>query len=253
MPEELNRKLTDHLSSILFVHSESAVRNLEREGVSLGSIYFVGNTMIDSLLEHVQRARERRPWQQLGVEPGGYGLITFHRPELVDDSALLTATISRLVELAESHPVVFPIHPRTWTRIVAFGLERALSSSRVIVCDPLGYLDFLGLQAEARFVLTDSGGIQEEASALGVRCFTMRDSTERPVTLELGTNTLLGRDPERIACIPGALEQPKLSQPIPLWDGKAGTRAATVLLDLLVNGAESERTRPELRDAESAS
>jgi UDP-N-acetylglucosamine 2-epimerase (non-hydrolysing) len=253
MPEELNRKLTDHLSSILFVHSESAIENLEHEGLGIESVYFVGNTMIDSLLEHLERARERRPWRHLGVAGGEYGLVTLHRPELVDDSELLAATISHIVELGESHPLVFPVHPRTWTRIVDFGVERALSSSRVVVCEPLGYLDFLGLEAEARFVLTDSGGIQEEASALGVRCFTMRDTTERPVTLDLGTNTLLGREPTRIAGIPSALDRPQPSRPIPLWDGKAGVRTAKVLLELFADGLETGGSRPQFRDTEPAS
>ena len=252
MPEELNRKLTDHMSSLLFVHSESAVANLEREGIGTESVYFVGNTMIDSLRGHVDVARDRRPWQQLGLSQGSYGLVTLHRPELVDDSELLAATIVRLVELAKSHPLVFPVHPRTWTRIVDFGLERCISANRIVVCDPIGYLDFIGLEAEARFVLTDSGGIQEETSALGVRCFTMRDTTERPVTLDLGTNTLLGRDPTRIADIPQALEERTPFHPIPLWDGKASFRAADVLARFLAAGVETDGSRARVTHVEPA-
>ena len=230
MPEEHNRRLTDHLSALLLAHSGSAVENLAREGISGEQVQLVGNTMIDTLLEHVEAARARRPWERHAVEPGGYGLVTLHRPALVDDAALLRAAAEQLRELSRRLPVVFPVHPRTRSRLEELGIGET-PGTRFVLSDPLGYLDFLGLEAEAGFVLTDSGGVQEETSALGVRCFTLRDGTERPVTVELGTNTVLGVEPTRIAEIPALLASPREARPIPLWDGAAGRRAAAALLE----------------------
>ena len=230
MPEEHNRRLTDHLSMLLLTHSESAGGNLRDEGIVDG-IRFVGNTMIDSVLAHVHAARAAAPWVEAGVTPGSYALVTLHRPALVDDVELLRATIDGLAVLARELPVVFPVHPRTRARIAAAGLDAALKG--VSVCPPLPYLAFLGLEAEARVVLTDSGGVQEETSVLGVRCFTLRDTTERPVTVELGTNTVIGARPERIAEIPTLLREAKPGGPIPLWDGQAGGRAAEAILEVL--------------------
>jgi UDP-N-acetylglucosamine 2-epimerase (non-hydrolysing) len=229
MPEEHNRLLTDHLSSVLLVHSESALGNLAAEGIEPALAHFVGNTMIDSVFAHVDAARAAAPWDDLGVQPGEYGLVTLHRPALVDDAALLTATIEGLKDLARTFPIVFPVHPRTRQHIIESGLDSGLREGRVLLSPPLGYLAFLGLEAEARFLLTDSGGVQEETSALRVRCFTLRDSTERPVTVELGTNTVLGARPERIAEIPSLLERDQPGGEIPLWDGAAGLRAAETL------------------------
>jgi UDP-N-acetylglucosamine 2-epimerase (non-hydrolysing) len=233
MPEEHNRRATDHLSTILLAHSQSGVDNLAAEGIDGSAVHLVGNTMIDSLLEHLEEARSARPWEGLGLEQHGYGLVTLHRPALVDDPELLRTTIDALVELAEHTPLVFPVHPRTVERVAAAGLTELLEKSRVTLTRPLGYLEFLGLEAEARFALTDSGGVQEETSALGVPCFTLRDSTERPVTIELGTNTLLGLSPERIREIPAKLEDRPATAAIPLWDGHAGERAARVLAQFL--------------------
>lgn len=232
MPEEHNRRLTDHVSDLLLVHSESAIENLAAEGIRR-DVLFVGNTMIDSLLAHLDAARARCPWLALDVQPGAYALVTLHRPSLVDDPELLAGTIRALVELAEELPVVFPIHPRTRARLESSGLARNLGPSRVVMTEPLSYLAFIGLEAEARVVITDSGGVQEETSALGVRCFTLRDSTERPVTVELGTNTVLGARPERIAAVAGLLDEPKPGAAIPLWDGSAGVRAADALVGFL--------------------
>lgn len=232
MPEEHNRRVADHLSTVLLTHSESADENLRREGITEG-VHFVGNTMIDSVLEHIEVARALSPWAAFGVARGEYALVTLHRPALVDDSELLAATVEGLVALGEEMPVLFPVHPRTRARLHEDGLEGRLQRSGVVVTEPLGYLTFLGLEAEARVVLTDSGGVQEETSALGVRCFTLRDTTERPVTVELGTNTVLGRHPERIAEIPKLLGLPVPAQEIPLWDGQAAGRAARVLLHAL--------------------
>lgn len=227
MPEEHNRKLTDHVSSLLLVHSESAIGNLEREGIDAARVRFVGNTMIDSLYAHAGRAREREPWTPLGVEPARYALVTLHRPALVDDDELLAATMAGLAGLTRDLPVVFPVHPRTRERLRRIG---HVETGGLLLTDPLGYLDFIGLEAEAAFVLTDSGGVQEETSALGVRCFTLRDSTERPVTIELGTNVLLGARPERISEIRDLLDAPLPGAPIPFWDGQAGERAADAVI-----------------------
>jgi UDP-N-acetylglucosamine 2-epimerase (non-hydrolysing) len=228
MPEEINRRLTDHLSSLLLTHSPDAVENLRREGIAGDHVALVGNTMIVTLLRFVEAARARTPWERFELDPGSYALVTLHRPELVDDPALLEPTAEALISLASELPVVFPLHPRTRGHLDELGLTERLERS-VLLAPPLGYLDFLGLEAEARFVLTDSGGIQEETSALGVPCFTLRDSTERPITIELGSNTLLGIRPERIAEVPtlAALREP--GRPIPLWDAEAGERAAAAI------------------------
>jgi UDP-N-acetylglucosamine 2-epimerase (non-hydrolysing) len=225
MPEEHNRKVADHLSALLLAHSQSAVENLAREGITAELVELVGNTMIDTVLEHVEDAKARAPWSELGLEAGEYGLVTLHRPALVDDPQVLAETVAALTALAETLPLVFPVHPRTRTRLD----ETDMSLGRVLVTPPLGYREFLGLEACSRFVLTDSGGVQEETSALGVPCFTLRDTTERPVTVELGTNTVLGAQPDRIAEIPALLEDTRPAMPIPLWDGHAGERAAETI------------------------
>ena len=230
MPEEHNRLLTDHVADLLLTHSQSARANLEREGIHASRIHFVGNTMIDSLFAFRDRARRLEPWKTFDVEPGRYGLVTLHRPSLVDDDAMLHRAATALAELSETTPIVFPVHPRTAGRLEASGDARLLEDAGVRIVGPVGYLDFVGLQAEAAYVLTDSGGVQEETSALGVRCFTLRETTERPVTVDLGTNTVLGADPRRIAKIPSLLAEPHESQDIPLWDGRAGERAADVLI-----------------------
>lgn len=232
MPEEHNRRVTDHLSSVLLVHSESAVGNLALEGIDDG-VHLVGNTMIDSLMTHLERATAGRPWDALGLDEGSYALVTLHRPSLVDDDERLAAAVAGLVELQASFPVVFPVHPRTRQRLERLGLAARLQEAGVVVTAPLGYLAFLGLEARARLVLTDSGGVQEETSALGVPCFTLRSTTERPVTVELGTNTMLGAAPERIGEIPQLLAVAAPARQIPLWDGHAGERAAAVLLHFL--------------------
>jgi len=237
MPEEANRRLTDHLSQILLAHSDGAANNLRREGIDPERIYIVGNTMIDSVLHHLPTAIARRPWSRLGVEPGSYALVTLHRPAMVDDPTLLRRTMDALRGLARRVPILFPVHPRTETRLLEAGLDpERLHENGILSCPPLGYLDFLALEAKAAFVLTDSGGIQEETSALGVRCFTLRDTTERPITVERGTNTVLGVDPEHISSIPRILEdEERPAQEIPLWDGRAGRRAATVITEFLAH------------------
>ena len=231
MPEEHNRRLTDAVSSVLLTHSEDCRDNLTREGIDPTWVHFVGNTMIDSLFSHLPHARARKPWEGFGLSEDGYALVTLHRPALVDDPRLLEQTMSGLQDLARALPVVFPVHPRTRARIEALGRAPSAGDDIQLV-EPLGYLDFLGLEAAARLVLTDSGGVQEETSALAIPCFTLRDSTERPVTVGLGSNTLLGLRPDLIAGIPD-LPVKRPTNQIPLWDGAAGARAAAVLLDFL--------------------
>jgi UDP-N-acetylglucosamine 2-epimerase (non-hydrolysing) len=238
MPEEHNRRLTDHVSDVLLTHSASANANLLREGIDSGRIQFVGNTMIDSLFQVVETARADCPWRRFDVEQKGYGLVTLHRPALVDDPVLLDETAARLASLAETLPLVFPVHPRTAARLSDTGAGERLEHSGVRVVEPLSYFDFVGLEAGAAFVLTDSGGVQEETSALGTPCFTLRDATERPVTVELGTNTILGVDPSRIDDIPRLLARPRNVGEIPLWDGRAGERAAVVLAAFLAERAD---------------
>jgi UDP-N-acetylglucosamine 2-epimerase (non-hydrolysing) len=224
MPEEVNRVLTDQVSDLLFTHSPEALTNLEREGVEAERVRLVGNTMIDSLVALEDRFRPRRACAEHGLDAGSYLLVTLHRPALVDGDLLVPA-IERLGEVAAGMPVLFPVHPRTRDRLASQAV-RMPEGLRLV--DPVGYLDFLSLEADAAAVLTDSGGIQEETTFLGVRCFTLRDNTERPITIESGTNRLLGLDPERIAELPELLaaEWSAPAEPPPLWDGHAADRIA---------------------------
>jgi UDP-N-acetylglucosamine 2-epimerase (non-hydrolysing) len=229
MPEERNRLITDHLSTLLLTHSEDADRNLASEGVPDERVRRVGNTMIDTLRANEDAARSLEAWLEFGLEPGTYVLVTLHRPSLVDDQNLLSRTIAGLDAVAETLPVIFPVHPRTRKN-----LEGA---TRVLLTEPLPYRQFLSLETEAAAVVTDSGGIQEETTVLQVPCFTLRANTERPVTIELGTNTLLGLDPDRLREIPSLLATPKPGEIPPLWDGRAGERAADEVERLLVGVA----------------
>jgi UDP-N-acetylglucosamine 2-epimerase (non-hydrolysing) len=230
MPEEINRVLTDQVSDFLFVHSAEAVENLHREGVADSQIHFVGNTMIDSLVAVEQRVRSLGMAERLGLPTHGYLLVTLHRPALVD-GPLLEVVLERLAEVARELPVVLPAHPRTALAMKGLSLE---PSPDITITEPLSYLNFLSLEADAAAVLTDSGGVQEETTYLGVPCFTLRATTERPVTITVGTNELLGLDPDRIAEIPGRLSQNGLTGGQPaLWDGRAAER----LVDLLLSAA----------------
>ena len=225
MPEEINRIVADEFADFLLLHSDEAIDNLRAEGIADERMHFVGNTMIDSLVAMEERFREVGAAKRLGAAPGGYLLVTLHRPALVD-GPLLPVVLERLGELSRELPVVFPVHPRTRARME--GLELAENISLV---DPVGYLDFLSLEADAKAVLTDSGGVQEETTYLGVPCFTLRDNTERPVTVRAGTNTLLGLDPERISDILPALRsgaEAPAERP-PMWDGHAAARVVEVL------------------------
>ena len=227
MPEEVNRVLTDRLSDLLFTPSRDGDENLAKEGIDPKRVFFVGNVMIDSLRAALPRAKESQIHQRLELEKGNYALATLHRPANVDEPAALQRLLSVLSEVAQSLPVVFPIHPRTRARLPEGFAPRGLK-----LIDPLGYLDFLALTSAARLVMTDSGGIQEETTALSVPCLTMRENTERPVTVEVGTNQLVGTAPARvIAAAREVLEGRGRKGSIPdLWDGHAAERIADVLL-----------------------
>jgi UDP-N-acetylglucosamine 2-epimerase (non-hydrolysing) len=226
MPEEINRTLTDHVSDLLFTSEPSGRVNLLNEGVPADRIHFVGNAMIDSLRAHLDAALERAAWTRFGVEPGGYGVITLHRPAVVDEPEKLEEFRGALCELATLLPLVFPVHPRT--RRQMDGTYQNWAPVRLV--EPLGYLDFLGLMARARLVLTDSGGIQEETTALGVPCVTLRDNTERPVTVDIGTNRLAGTSRERIvSAAREALTSDGPARVPDLWEGRAASRIVDVI------------------------
>jgi UDP-N-acetylglucosamine 2-epimerase (non-hydrolysing) len=232
MPEEINRIVADEFSDYLFTHSDEAATNLRAEGIDERRVHFVGNTMIDSLVAMEPTFRELNAAGALGLSAGGYLLVTLHRPALVD-GPLLADVLSQLSRIAEEMPVVFPAHPRTRKMMQSMTLD-----SRVRILEPLGYLEFLSLQAEAAAVLTDSGGVQEETTYMGVPCFTLRDNTERPVTVRIGTNTMLGLDPARIAdVLPALQDASRPESPPPGWDGHAAERVADIL------GAEAEGWR----------
>jgi UDP-N-acetylglucosamine 2-epimerase (non-hydrolysing) len=229
MPEEINRMLTDQIADLLFTHSPEAATHLSREGIAAERVHPVGNTMIDTLVAMRGRIEAARAPQARGLALGGYLLVTLHRPALVD-TPLLADAMRALDDVAATLPVVFPCHPRTRARMAALGVD----APRVQLLDPLGYLEFLSLVAGSAGVLTDSGGIQEETTFLGIPCFTLRDNTERPITIELGTNTLLGLDPARAKEIPALLaDAPRAARtPPPGWDGAAAGRIAEVLTGL---------------------
>jgi len=226
MPEEINRIVTDAIADLLFVTEESGVENLLREGRQREAIHLVGNVMIDTLFRMLPRALELRSWSTFGLLPGAYAFVTLHRPSNVDDPQALAEICDQLKWLAERLPVVFAVHPRTRARLEDLPGEASFPAS-VRLVDPLGYLDSLCLLAHARCVVTDSGGLQEETSALGVPCFTLRDNTERPITLTRGTNTLIAGDWKKFRA--GVLQliaggERRERKPIPFWDGHAAQR-----------------------------
>ena len=226
MPEEINRVLTDRLSTLLFTHSPEAEANLADEGIPAERVHYVGNTMIDTLRRLLPVALRRAVWREVGFEPHGYVLVTLHRPSNVDDPRQLERIVDSLVRLAQrSVPIVFPIHPRTRRALQQSGCLSRLLAAGVCCREPLGYVNFLSLEAGAGAILTDSGGVQEEATALGVPCYTLRSTTERPVTVSLGTNVLLGDDPDSILEVRPAGRPPEPCR-VPLWDGHAGRRIA---------------------------
>jgi len=227
MPEEINRLCTDAISDLMFTTDEIANENLRHEGVSDERIDFVGNTMIDTLLRNIDRARSL-PLPD-GLTPGRYGVVTLHRPSNVDSPETLTPLFRALEEIATSVPLIFPVHPRTRKNLEEFGLPESLGNIRLV--EPMGYLRFISLISRSAMVLTDSGGIQEETTVLGVPCLTMRDNTERPITCTLGTNILVGTDPERIRqAARSVLNGARASTIPPKWDGHAGARIVSRLL-----------------------
>ena len=237
MPEEINRVLVDQLARWCFIHSPEAEGHLNREGIGSDRVRFVGNTMIDTLVRLRPRISESAIHRKLGVERHAYLLVTLHRPALVD-GPLLAQVIGALSKVASGLPVVFPVHPRTRTR-----LRIQATPPDLVLVDPVGYLDFLALETFAAGVLTDSGGVQEETTFLRVPCFTLRENTERPITLTHGTNRLLGLRPDRITEIPSWLAKPRVNlRSPPGWDGKAATRVADVLVNELGESIPSWET-----------
>jgi UDP-N-acetylglucosamine 2-epimerase (non-hydrolysing) len=226
MPEEINRVLTDHLADLLFITEPSGSANLENEGIDPGKMHFTGNTMIDSLDRHLAAALTRAPWTVNDLAPGEYAVLTLHRPANVDDEAVLRDLLDAVSRIGSGVPVLFPVHPRTRERMAAWDI----APEHVRLVEPLSYLDFLGLMARARIVLTDSGGIQEETTALGVPCITLRANTERPVTITEGTNVLAGTTGDGLMAAYGSLDlERKTGQRPRLWDGSAAGRIGDIL------------------------
>ena len=236
MPEEINRLLTDQIADLLLTPSLDANENLRAEGIAEERIRFVGNVMIDSLASHRERANQSRVLNELGMAKQSYAVLTLHRPSNVDEKVAFTRIVDALEQIAARVPIVFPAHPRTRRMIEELGLsERTANIRNLVMFDPVGYLDFLQLLSNAKLVLTDSGGIQEETTVLGIPCITLRENTERPVTVEMGTNTIAGTDPARIvAAANRALDQPFDKSALripPLWDGKTANRILDALLE----------------------
>lgn len=227
MPEEINRIVTDALADLLLTPSLDANRNLEHEGISPDKICFVGNVMIDTLRRNLERARARQTLERFGLKPREFAAMTLHRPSNVDTSNVLAGILDAVDFLQRRLPVVFPVHPRTRARLEEFGLtERVAAQKNLILSEPLGYLDFLQLYSNSRLVLTDSGGVQEETTALGIPCLTLRENTERPITVTEGTNRVVGNDPEVIKReATAALDAERGAPRVPeLWDGHAAAR-----------------------------
>jgi UDP-N-acetylglucosamine 2-epimerase (non-hydrolysing) len=234
MPEEINRIVTDAVSEALFVSEPAGMDNLRREGHGEEQLHLVGNVMIDTLLTLLPRAKQRPALRDYGLTPGRYGVVTLHRPANVDDPDVLGRLVDVLVEASADIPLVFPVHPRTRNRLDAFGLAPRLAAAAEIRLAPsLGYLDCLALTSRAKVIITDSGGLQEESTALEIPCLTARRNTERPVTVDTGTSTLVGNDPDKLkACLRSVLEGTYKRGVCPaLWDGHAAQRIAKILAE----------------------
>jgi UDP-N-acetylglucosamine 2-epimerase (non-hydrolysing) len=234
MPEEINRILTDAISDLLLTTSPDADENLKAEGVAEDKIKFVGNVMIDSLFYNLERAKQLKTRENLDLNEKGYAVLTLHRPSNVDEKEVFAGLLEALVSLAEKLPVIFPVHPRTRGNIEKFGFGEMIENSNVRLIEPLGYLDFMNLYAGAKFVLTDSGGLQEETTALGIPCLTLRENTERPITIALGTNQLVGTNTEKITRAAFEIlknDSKKDAKIPPLWDGHAAERICDALLE----------------------
>ncbi len=235
MPEEINRVLTDQISDLLFTTERSALDNLKKEGIQPERVVFVGNVMIDTLMKNVENAIPMEDTlREAGVDDAfdaGFGLITMHRPSNVDDETVLTSLIETLASLSKELPLIFPVHPRTKGHIEKFGLLEKIQNSNIVLLPPLGYLHLLGFMKNAKMVLTDSGGIQEETTALGVPCITLRENTERPITIVEGTNVIVGSDPEKIIqAFSDVMKTGGKAGRVPeYWDGKAAERIVEYL------------------------
>ena len=247
MPEEINRILTDQISDLLLITERSGRENLLREGIADSRIRFVGNVMIDTLRRNLERAI---PVSQILKDAGketalnghdGYAVLTMHRPSNVDDPDTLRMLLETILKISTRLPIIFPVHPRTHTMIEKFGLSEMLDVSGILQLPPMGYLEMLGLMKDARVVLTDSGGIQEETTALGVPCITLRNNTERPITVDEGTNTIAGQDPAKIlAAFDEIMRSGGKTGRVPeFWDGQASVRIATAIHEWLKNGFRS--------------
>ncbi len=237
MPEEINRLVTDTLSDYLFTTSRGAGENLLKEGVPPEKIHFVGNVMIDSLNKHRAHAKGLGTPARFGLAPGGYALLTLHRPSNVDVPEILAGILDALSTIQADLPILFPAHPRTVKRIAEYRLQDRLNAAPALqIVEPLGYLEFLDLMMHARLALTDSGGIQEETTILGIPCLTMRENTERPITITAGTNTLVGTDPQQI--VAGArkilMGSSKSGRVPELWDGHAAQRIVAIIKEQAV-------------------
>ncbi len=236
MPEEINRIITDVVSDLLFVTEHSGTKNLRDEGVDSDKIFFVGNTMIDTLEDHYELIEESSVAADMGLTQGQYILATFHRPTNVDDKQGLSDLIDTLKRLAGDRKLIFPVHPRTMKNIKEFGLDSDLPAGLVLT-PPKGYIEFLSLMRYAELVVTDSGGIQEETTYMGVQCITVRKNTERPVTIDVGTNHLVGTDLEKVEktaldILGGTTKPGRIPE---MWDGKAAKRIAAIIVDKLSN------------------
>lgn len=235
MPEEHNRIVTDMLSDFLFTPSKDADENLINSGVSKDRIYFVGNIMVDSMLRFKPIAENLHAWEAYGMTSGNYGLVTLHRPSNVDKAAELTEIVSALIEIQKETPLLFPVHPRSRKQLEQNGLLEQLEQGKIQILEPLGYLEFLSLMTKAKLVLTDSGGIQEETTVLGIPCLTVRNNTERPITITMGTNRLVGNKKNGILSgFHETRDTPKANIKPELWDGKTGSRIAEILETILV-------------------
>jgi len=237
MPEEINRIITDSIADLLFVSERSGLSNLRTEGIPDSKIFFVGNVMIDSLIDFKDKAGRSTIRKTIGVEGKQYAIVTLHRPSNVDVRENLASILTMLEKISKRHAVIFPVHPRTRKMIGEFKLvEKLRLNTNIILCDPLGYLDFLCLLESASLAITDSGGIQEESTYLGIPCFTMRENTERPVTVSEGTNTLMGFDYEKSAIEAEAAFQGKHKKGhIPeFWDGKTAERIVKIIEEKLL-------------------
>lgn len=236
MPEELNRKLTDQIADYLFATERSALLNLKNEGIDSSKIFFVGNIMIDNLIRNLEEARSNNYYKELDLISGTYGLITIHRPSNVDKKKDLERVIEILNYIQSKIKIIFPIHPRTRKNLKKFDLENDLNKPNIILTDPLGYLEFLNLMINAKFILTDSGGIQEEASYLRIPILTLRKNTERPITVEKGTNTLISNDFNRLKIYLDQIlsNSYKKGQDIEKWDGKTSERIVNIIKDKLL-------------------